>query len=149
MGETTFHLSFVPVWRVATTWSAGIVVVLLWGIGQMAGPLPAIPDLLVVALSGLVGGLVVAVFVRCYPITLTAEGLRGYDAYGFCRLARWEAITGVRPVRFLGLRYLRVYSADTPRPRWLPLFLSDLAGFAAEAKRLAGPDHPLVRALPR
>jgi hypothetical protein len=143
----SFRTAFFPVWRVATEWSAGISVVLLAVSGLIPGGVPVGLHLLVFALSAAVGSVAVTVAIRCYPVELTAGGLRGYDAYGLYRLARWGAITGVRPVRFLGLRYLRVYSTDTPRPRWLPLFLSDMPGFAAEAERLAGPDHPLVRAL--
>jgi hypothetical protein len=143
----SFRMAFLPMWRVATEWSAGITVILIAVSGLIAGGVPIALHLAVFALAAAVGGVVVALAIALYRLELTSKGLHCGDAYGLYRVARWGAITRVRPVNFLGLRYLRVYSTDTPRPRWLPLFLSDMPGFAAEVERLAGPDHPLVLAL--
>ena len=92
-------------------------------------------------------GVFAALAIIAYRVELNIEGLHSYDAYGFYRLARWDAITDVRPVNFFGLRYLRVYSTDTTRPRWIPLFLSDMRRFTDTASSLAGREHPLVQSL--
>ncbi len=145
----TFRSAFFPIWRVTTEWSSGIAVIILCVMGVMGGAIPLLLHLLVLALSATLGSVLVMLANAYYSVDLTDEGLLCYDAYGLYRLAQWNAITGVRPVNFLGLRYLRVYSTDTTRPRWLPLFLSDMPRFADTAFTLAGPENPLVQALPR
>ncbi len=145
----TFRSAFFPIWRVTTEWSSGIVVVILCVMGVMGAAIPLLLHILVFALCAAVGSGLVMLANALSTVELRDDGLRCYDGFGLYALARWEAITEVRPVNFLGLRYLRVYSTDTTRPRWLPLFLSDMQSFVYTVVTLAGPEHPLVKALPR
>lgn len=92
-------------------------------------------------------GVLLALATIYFRVYLSPDGLRCYDFNGIYQTARWEAITEVIPFNFFGLRYLRVFSSDTKRPRYVPLFLSDMPGFTAEVVRFAGVEHPLAKAL--
>jgi len=124
-----------------------VVGALLLAISVM-GLLPSWEGHLLLALViGLESGVVLAWAVDCYPVDVTADGIKCYDVFSRYHFAPWPTIDGVRPINVLGLRYLRVQSSATPRPLWVPLFLSDMPGFCAAIVDRAGPDHPLAEAL--
>jgi hypothetical protein len=144
-----FRSALLPVWRVATMWTAALAGGLLGLQAFQAGGAPSVPQIAITAASAVVCGVIFTLAVGFCVVEVNADGLQSYDFFGLYKLARWDAVTEVRPTNFAGLRYVRVYAAGTPRPRWVPLFLTDMPGFAAAVARLGGADHPIVRALPQ
>jgi hypothetical protein len=98
-------------------------------------------------MSGFGAGLGAAMLVDCYPVELTTDGLKGTDWLGRRHIAAWPTIERVRQINVFGFRYLLVRSSAAPRTLWVPLFLSDRAGFCAAVVDRAGPAHPLTEAL--
>lgn len=84
--------------------------------------------------------------VLLFPVYVSKEGLRSYTLWGDYRTIPWDRIDTIRPINFLGLRYLRAGTHGAGAPVWVPLWLSDKRGFGEEITRLAGPEHPLVKA---
>lgn len=81
--------------------------------------------------------------VRFYKITITNEGLRGYDFWGVYHTINWKGIIKVTPVKILGLKYIKINNEDSSRPLWIPLFLNDMDGFIKEVKGRLEADNPL------
>ena len=78
-------------------------------------------------------------------VTVTAEGLSCYTAAGSYQFVKWDAVTWVRPTRWmLGLPYLRIGVDEGRSPTWLPMFLVDMPRFATLVSTHAGPGHPLT-----
>jgi hypothetical protein len=73
------------------------------------------------------------------PVTLC-----GSDAWGRFATVTWDSIRAVRPFNLLTLPYLRVYSTETRRVIWLPLFLTNYRRFAELVAEYAGADHPVT-----
>jgi hypothetical protein len=143
----TFRTAFFPVWRLVTVLSsagAGIALVALSH--ALRVPLE-VPQVLVTALAAVLAAALVSAAVAYYGVYLRPEGIRCYDGLGIYHFARWEAIEAVRPINFLGLRYLRVRAAGLPREMWVPLFLSDRQGFREVVSAPAGPENPLAQGL--
>jgi hypothetical protein len=62
---------------------------------------------------------------------LSSSGLSATDAWGRPRFATWASIESARRVNLGGLRYA-VLTTNDGKPRlWVPLFLTDQAGFEA------------------
>jgi hypothetical protein len=57
----------------------------------------------------------------------------------------WRSVQAARPVNLLTLPYLRVFSDETRRVIWLPLFLVDYPRFAELVAEYAGKNHPVTR----
>src|SRR5205823_5702482 len=118
----SFRSSFWALWR-WTTSVVGTIVAL--GV-SVAAYLNGVEIHLAVVpasfLFALVNTLALAPFVDLYPVDVGADGLKCYDVFGQYHFAPWPTVKGVRPISVLGLRYLRVWSPDTPRPLWVPLF---------------------------
>jgi hypothetical protein len=78
-------------------------------------------------------------------VTVSPEGLNCYTLAGTYQFARWEAVTWVRPTRWmLGLPYLRLGLEEGGSPVWLPMFLVDMPRFAALVLSYAGSSHPVA-----
>jgi hypothetical protein len=94
----------------------------------------------------LVGSIIALFFtylmIRIYKITIRSEGIRGYDCWGIFHFIEWEMITDVKPIRILGLKYIRALNKET-RPLWLPLFLSDMNKFKEEIQKKVPQNNPL------
>jgi hypothetical protein len=140
-------MAFFPVWRLVTALSSGgVAAFLLWLRFGVGIPVP-VPQVAVTALAAALGAAVIPAVAAYYGVYLRWDGIRCSDAYCIYHFARWESIEAVRPVNFLGLKYLRVRAAGLSREMWVPLFLSDLPGFCAAVSELAGPDNPLALSL--
>src|SRR5581483_1222609 len=73
------------------------------------------------------------------------DSLRASSLWGGFVNAPWASIRDARPCSFLALPYLRVYSTESRRVIWLPLFLADYRRFAELVTESAGADHPVAR----
>jgi hypothetical protein len=145
--ELVFRAKLLPYWRVMT--KIGSVVAIFF-IAVLAATGERDPKLVLLeVLVPVMYGVIITVGARSIRVTLTPKGIRCPDRWGVYRLSRWEVIDDVRPRSFLGLRALRFDTSDEHRRFWLPLHLSDIAGFATAVAQLAGPNHPLTQALLR
>jgi hypothetical protein len=78
-----------------------------------------------------------------FKITISSSGMKGYNFWGYYRFAEWDSIVEIKPIKFIGLRYLRVFHERGKWPLWLPLFLVDMEGFKSEIKKVTSPSNPL------
>lgn len=113
----------------------GLGIALLRGVAR--------PDCLPCLIATLVTGAAVlaawtAIWTRRMKVYVSPAGLRCYTAWCLYRFVGWPDMTRVRPVSFLGLRYLRVWSTSQRSPVWVPLFLSDLPEFRKAVQGYAG-----------
>ena len=93
----------------------------------------------------LVGATMVYVALWAYfRVHVSERGIRCYDFFGVYHFAEWSSITSVRPTSVLWLKYLRVYSLQSPRPLWLPLFLAEQKRFWSVVVAHASPTCPLL-----
>jgi len=80
------------------------------------------------------------VFVQVGP-----QGLRAQNIFGQYRTVPWASIARVHPTRFLGVRYLRVYSHDFRFPIWVPLQLGEPEQFRASIHESAPSGSPVLK----
>jgi hypothetical protein len=115
------------------------------GVGMIYGE-----ALLIGMLCGAVAGAFLSGLAVLYFKTYAGpDTLRCTDAFGRYATVTWGSIHTVRPINLILLKYLRLDSGETDRVIWLPLFLTDLDGFADLVREYAGPDHPLAAELDR
>ena len=62
-----------------------------------------------------------------------------------CLTVSWGSIHAARTCRVFTLPYLRVYSGESRKVIWLPLFLADYRRFAELVAESAGDGHPVTR----
>jgi hypothetical protein len=150
MGEPVaiFRTAFFPVWRVTTTLSSAGAAGLLALFGFVSDIPVHVPQILLTAACAILTGVLLAAAIAYYRVYVTPEGINCYDFFCFYHFARWDSIEEARPINLLGLKYLRVFSTDTSRPLWVPLFLSDMSGFRETIARHAEPNNPLLQSLP-
>ena len=77
------------------------------------------------------------------------SGLKLFDSWGFAHRVSWDAIRSAELARWPHMLFapaLKVVLSDG-RVRWLPRDTQGLAELHTLALRVAGPSHPLVRAL--
>lgn len=85
-------------------------------------------------------------YVLVWRVWVGPDTLRGSDFWGRFVTVTWGSIRDVRPLHVPLLPVLRVYSTETRRVIWLPLFLVDFERFAGLVAGYAGEDHPVARA---
>jgi hypothetical protein len=109
------------------------------------------PEALLVGLAGggVCGAFLSGLAVLYFKTYAGPDTLRCTDAFGRYATVTWGSIHAVRPINLILLKYLRLDSDETDRVIWLPLFLTDLDGFAGLVLEYAGPDHPLAAELDR
>ncbi len=84
--------------------------------------------------------------VALFPVYVGPAGLRAYTFWGNYRTVPWADAATVGRFNLLGLRYLTVTPPAGGR-LYVPLFLSDMAGFRAKVREFAGAAHPVAAAL--
>ena len=101
---------------------------------------------LIVALAtGVVFGLPISfAIVAIFKTKTSTEGIGGYNAWALSKSVHWVDITAIKPFNLGGLRYVRVYSEDSSRPLWIPLFHQDQTEFEAAVLSLA-PENNVIR----
>ena len=104
------------------------------------------------------GGLVVAAALVALPIgwavgnsrwDVDAAGIGGRDNWNVYRRIGWSEIRSVSRLPLPGYPLVWVNATDRRRAIWVPLFLSDMAGFRAAVARHASSDNPLRQVLDR
>jgi hypothetical protein len=143
MPTLVFRSSFAVLWRWTST-LCGIIGAIVYIQALVSGA--PLPFGLTFGLA-LGFGLVFAVAVVCFPVYVRADGLRCYNFYGLYRTLRWEDIADIRKDGVLGLPYLVVSNSSGWRQVWVPLYLSDMPGFARAVRACTGDGHMLVEAL--
>ena len=71
-----------------------------------------------------------------YKTTLNTKEIKGFNFWGKSRIVKWENVSRVKPVNFLGLKYLRVFSTNTGLAIWVPLFIKNTEKFREVASNL-------------
>ncbi len=114
----------------------GLVVGLTWRLPslELGGALLLIATLIAAPWS--------VMLLRSMRVELDADGVEANDLWGLRRGVRWDAVYRVKPLRFLNLRYLRLYPEDRTRPVWLPLFLGGYDNFVAAVQELTPEGNP-------
>ncbi len=78
------------------------------------------------------------IMTRVFPVYVKKEGLRSYNIFAFYRTVPWNEIDKIRPINFLGLRYIRVGSIRGGAPIWIPMFLDNVDGFIESVEYFGG-----------
>lgn len=105
---------------------------------------PDIGGLLFALIGAAVGGaLYTLVVVLYFTITLTSNGIRGYNFWGIYREVPWNEIKSTKTFYFGFLVYVRVFTKDHKSPLWVPLFMRNRIGFASALSDLSPLDCPL------
>jgi hypothetical protein len=84
-------------------------------------------------------------YVLVWRVWVGPATLRGSDVWGRFATVMWRSVRDARPLNIPFLPVLRVYSTETRRVIWLPLFLADYRRFAELVAEYAGEDHPVTR----
>jgi hypothetical protein len=87
------------------------------------------------------------IYVTTWQVWVGPDTLCGSNPWGWFVTVSWKSVRAVRPYYLLTLPYLRVYSTETRRVIWLPLFLVNYRRFAELVAEYAGEDHPVTRAV--
>jgi hypothetical protein len=85
-------------------------------------------------------------YVLIWRVWVGPDTLCASDVWGRFVTVPWASVRAARPFNLLTLPYLRVFSTETRRVMWLPLFLADYRRFAELVAEYAGADHPVTRA---
>ena len=94
----------------------------------------------------------VAISTSVYRLAVDAQGIKGRtNTFAPFKIA-WADIVDVKPINMPGYPYLLLstptYKAVWWEPRyWIPLYLSDMAGFRNLVIQYADPDNPFRRYL--
>jgi len=85
----------------------------------------------VIALSGMLLFvlLYILTIIIYYKVTLTEDGIKGFNFWGKYRFVQWNEINNVKFINFCGLKFLRVFSKNERLSLWIPLFLKDMNDF--------------------
>lgn len=75
---------------------------------------------------------------------MSPAGIRGSNAWGWPVTTGWASITRTSRVPVPVVPLARVYSTETRRVLWLPLFLNDFPKFAELVARYAGRSNPVT-----
>jgi len=108
--------------------------------------------LFIVLLPVLVAAIPIAITTSIYRLSVDAQGIKGRTNTFAPFKVSWADIIAVKPINMLGYPYLLLstptYKAKWWEPRyWIPLILSDMAGFRMAVIQYADPDNPLRRYL--
>jgi hypothetical protein len=145
-----YRIQFWRLWLTATVLGQVFFAALVLGIdlvmrpvANTAGYLAANAFAAAAILPMLAGGL--WIYVRVWQVWVGPATLCGSDVWGRFVTVSWRSIYVARTINVAGLPYLRVYSTETRRVIWLPLFLADYRRFAELVAEHAGEDHPVTR----
>jgi hypothetical protein len=86
-------------------------------------------------------------YVLLWPVRVAPAGLRASNAWGLFATVSWQSITAVKPVSIPLVPFARVFSTETRRVLWVPLFMRRFPQYVAAVAEYAGNDHPLAREL--
>jgi hypothetical protein len=84
--------------------------------------------------------------VKIYDVTLTSDGIHGYDSYFRRKYISWQEINLVRPYYLFGIRCLSIRTANSRNIQLTPRFCQTTQ-ILDRVRELAGEDHILVWAL--
>lgn len=54
---------------------------------------------------------------------VTADGVRGQNAFGRTLFVQWSEVTSMKPIRIANLEFVRVSGRDNTSTIWLPMFV--------------------------
>jgi hypothetical protein len=146
-GRLSFRIRWWRPWLLALVLlavPAALGVVLTAGAGNLAS---AGAILLVLAGAAVTLLLPIGLTVRVSRWHVGPHGVGGHNNWLVYHHLDWSEIDSVEPWLIPGYRYLQVNGDRQRWAFWLPLFLTDMAGFRAAVARYAPPGHPLRRYL--
>ncbi len=85
--------------------------------------------------------------VRLYRLEVDTAGIAGRDNWLIRRRVTWGEIASVTPMLVPGYPYLLLSTRTRKWLFWVPLFLTDMAGFRDAVRAYATPENPLRRFL--
>lgn len=145
----TFRMTFWRPWLLAIIILA-VPALVIAGRFMLSGQLSAA--------AAVVGGLAVVAALLALPIgwsvrssswDVDAAGIGGRDNWSVYRRVGWDEMRSVSRLPLPGYPFVWVNTANRRWSIWVPLFLSDMAGFRAAVARYASPDNPLRQVLDR
>jgi hypothetical protein len=91
----------------------------------------------------ILGAITTFVVNSLFFITVTPDGVKGYNAWGKRRFIEWNEMTEIRTFNMIGLPYVRVYTDDDSSPLCIPMFLSKMDQFVELVNGLAPDENKL------
>jgi len=143
----TFRISLWRPWLLAVAPLALLAVVGVALAVVAGGPAAAVPILLVFAVVAVLLLLPIGFVVRLSRWDVDPAGIGGRNNQLVYHRLAWSAIESVEPWLIPGYRYVQINGVGKRRAFWLPLFLTDMAGFRAAVARFAPSENPLRRYL--
>jgi hypothetical protein len=142
-----FRISFVRPWLLALALLSVPVLIAAVAAAVTGDPIPLFvltPPLAVAAVLVLVPILWAVATSRWH---VGATGVGGRDNWHVYRRVAWRDVASVTLMPIRGYRFVWVNARTRRKAFWLPLFLTDMAGFRAAVARHADPANPLRRFL--
>jgi hypothetical protein len=84
-----------------------------------------------------------AILCFAFPQSITPNGINAHSFSGVRRFISWNDIASIRPLSFVGLKWLRLDSASNGKTTWLSLFPDSKSKLKPTLLQLAPPDHPI------
>lgn len=138
-----FHMSFPPVLRFYAAVMVGAGIAWLYLLGSVRVPAFVITLMIILV----IGRVYARWFVSSYKVFVSSSAIQCKDFWLENHTVSWSSITHVRPTMFCGLKFLRVWSSEIPRPIWVPTCLIDMSRFVQLVTTHAGRDHILAEQL--
>ena len=142
-----FRSAFFPFWRTITSISAMLASPLILVVLYVNGWNFVVPQILLIVLAALITPLLLFPAIAYFKIYVGKNGIKCYDFWGSYHYVEWPQVREIRPIRLLGLKYLRVYAEGFPRPLWVALDLAEIDRFVDLVIASAGPEHMLTEYL--
>lgn len=101
----------------------------------------------VIVISLIALGLYIWFYREFFKVVVSESEIKAHTLWSIPTSFDWQDIEIVRPINLGGFRSLRLYSTQSKRVIWLPLYLSDRKGFKSAVMQFAPPDNPLRRYL--
>lgn len=137
-----YRSNFLHTFQWTLLWSFGSVLGLMLSRGNFLIIFVLIPFILIFALAGTFFA------VHFYPVYISSQGIRSYNAWGIYSSIAWPEITAIELFNFLGLRYLTV-KGGRKKQVLIPLFLSEMDAFQNDIQAFTGDSSLLTQSLKR
>ncbi len=82
-----------------------------------------------------------------FPAGFSPEGIYAHSFWGWRRFIRWPDVAKIKKITLFNLPWLRIYSRDSGKVAWLPLFQSCPAEFREEIRKFAPLNCPILNYL--
>ena len=130
-GTSTYKVDPAPVFLFAyitgsLACSAFVVVLALFDPAFENAKLPAVLETIgyvLVFFGPPYAALCALVLTHYFRYEVTADGVRGQNAFGRTLFVQWNTVTSMKPIRIANLEFVRVAGGDSTSTLWLPMFV--------------------------